>query len=138
MSASSAPVVQQRRTENKGSSGREAYLRAHLRRQQHHPHADKALPSLDQRPGRTDEPHDQELAPAQTGDATLKIFHYPDIESLKAQILAFVKTYNFAKRLKALRWKTPFEAIGQAWTKDPSIFNINPRHLIPRPNIYLI
>jgi transposase-like protein len=67
-------------------------------------------------------------------DATLKVFHYPDINSLKAHVLAFVKTYNFAKHLKALRWKTPFETIVQAWTKDPSVFNIDPRHLIPGPN----
>ena len=67
-------------------------------------------------------------------DATLKVFHYPDLDSLKAHVLAFVRTYNFAKHLKALRWKTPFEAIGQAWTTDPSIFRINPRHLIPGPN----
>jgi hypothetical protein len=68
-------------------------------------------------------------------DATIKAFHYPDIESLKAHVLAFVKTYNFAKHLKALRWKTPFEAIAQAWTTNPSIFKIDPRHLIPGPNI---
>ena len=67
-------------------------------------------------------------------DATIKAFHYPDIESLKAHVLAFVKTYNFAKHLKALRWKTPFEAIANAWTNNPSIFKINPRHLIPGPN----
>lgn len=64
-------------------------------------------------------------------DATLKVFHYPDIESLKAHVLAFVNTDNFAKHLKALRWKTPFEAILHAWTKDPTIFAVNPRHLIP-------
>ncbi len=58
-------------------------------------------------------------------DATLKVFRYPDIESLKAHVLVFVKTYNFAKHLKALRWKTPFEAIAQAWTNDPSNFKIN-------------
>ena len=28
-------------------------------------------------------------------DATIKAFHYPDIESLKAHVLAFVRTYNF-------------------------------------------
>jgi hypothetical protein len=33
-----------------------------------------------------------------------------------------VKIYNFAKHLKALRWKTPFEAIARAWTNNPSIF----------------
>ena len=34
---------------------------------------------------------------------TIKAFHYPDLESLKAHVLAFVSTYNFAKHRKALR-----------------------------------
>lgn len=67
-------------------------------------------------------------------DATTKVFHYPDLESLKAHVVAFVAAYNFAKHLKALRWRTPYEAICQAWTKDPSPFKIDPRHLIPGPN----
>jgi transposase-like protein len=67
-------------------------------------------------------------------DATVKAFHYENLESLKAHVLAFVAAYNFAKHLKALRWRTPFEAIQDAWTKDPSPFKINPHHLIPRPN----
>lgn len=37
-------------------------------------------------------------------DATVKLFHYSDIESLKAHVLAFVTAHNFAKHLKALRW----------------------------------
>jgi transposase InsO family protein len=67
-------------------------------------------------------------------DATVKVFHYEDLETLKAHVLAFVAAYNFAKHLKALRWRTPFEAIRDAWTRDPSVFKINPHHLIPRPN----
>lgn len=67
-------------------------------------------------------------------DATVNVFHYSDLDSLKAHVLAFVKAYNFAKHLKAIRWKTPFEAICEAWTKDPSRFKIDPRHLIPGPN----
>jgi hypothetical protein len=67
-------------------------------------------------------------------DATVKAFHYEDRESLKAHVLAFVTAYNFAKHLKALRWKTPFQAICDAWTKEPSIFKINPHHLIPGPH----
>ena len=38
---------------------------------------------------------------------TIKAFHYPDIDDLKAHVLTFVETYNFAKHLKALRWKNP-------------------------------
>ena len=38
-------------------------------------------------------------------DATVKVYHYDDLESLQANVLAFVAAYNFAKHLiKALRW----------------------------------
>jgi transposase InsO family protein len=67
-------------------------------------------------------------------EATIKVFHYPGLEALKAHILAFVRAYNFAKHLKALRWRTPFQTICDAWTKTPAIFKINPHHLIPGPN----
>ncbi len=67
-------------------------------------------------------------------DATVKAFHYDDLESLKAHVLAFVTAYNFAKHLKALRWRTPYQAICDAWTKAPSIFKVNPHHLIPGPH----
>jgi hypothetical protein len=69
-------------------------------------------------------------------DAMFKGFHYPDLDSLKAHVLAFVAAYNFAKRLKALRWKTPFEAIAHAWSTNPPIFKINPRHDSSEPNSF--
>jgi transposase-like protein len=64
-------------------------------------------------------------------DATVKAFHYDDLHSLKAHVLAFVTAYNFAKHLKALKWRTPYQVICEAWTKVPAIFKINPHHLIP-------
>src|ERR671916_989121 len=42
-------------------------------------------------------------------EATIKAFHYPDLEALQAHVLAFVTAYSFAKHLKA--WRTPFQAI---------------------------
>ena len=35
-------------------------------------------------------------------EATVKAFHYPDFEALKAQVPAFVAAYNFAKHLKTM------------------------------------
>ncbi len=67
-------------------------------------------------------------------DATIKTFHYPSLESLKAHVIAFVSAYNFAKHLKALRWKTPFEAVCHAWNTTPGIFKLDPRHLTPGLN----
>src|SRR5258708_23582378 len=69
-------------------------------------------------------------------DATVKAFHYDDLHSLKAHVLAFVTAYNFAKHLKALKWRTPYQVICEAWTKVPAIFKINPHHLIPGPHTW--
>jgi hypothetical protein len=68
------------------------------------------------------------------GRGAAKAFHYPGLDALKAHVLAFVRAYNFAKHLKALRWRTPFQAICDAWAKDRSMFKIDPHHLIPGPN----
>src|SRR5215203_2187112 len=51
-------------------------------------------------------------------------------------VLAFVTASNFGKPLKQLRWRTPFQAICEAWAKDPAPFKINPHHLIPGPHTY--
>jgi transposase InsO family protein len=40
-------------------------------------------------------------------EATVRAFHYPNLDALRAHVLAFVSAYNFAKHLKALRWRTP-------------------------------
>lgn len=66
-------------------------------------------------------------------DATVRAFHYDTRADLAAHVAAFVTAFNFAKHLKALRWPTPFQAICDAWTKDPAPFKINPHHLIPGP-----
>ena len=67
-------------------------------------------------------------------DATVKTYHYDDLESLKAHVLVFVTAHNFAKHLKALRWRTPYQVICDAWTKHRSTFKIDPHHLIPGPH----
>jgi hypothetical protein len=38
-------------------------------------------------------------------DATVKVFHYDNLESLKAHVLAFVTAYNFAKHLNLVEWR---------------------------------
>ena len=66
-------------------------------------------------------------------EATIKAFRYPDFAALKAHVLAFMMAYNFARRLQALRWCTPFEVTCEAWTKNPERFITNSHHLIPAP-----
>ena len=67
-------------------------------------------------------------------DATIKVFHYETTQALCAHVLTFVAAYNFAKHLKALRWRTPFQAVCEAWNADPTSFKINPHHHTPGPN----
>src|SRR4051812_7725353 len=67
-------------------------------------------------------------------EATVKTFHYQTLESLKAHLQTFLAAYNFAKHLKALRWRTPFQAVCDAWQSDPSAFKIDPHYLIPGPH----
>ena len=67
-------------------------------------------------------------------DAPTKAFHPPHLGAPKAHVLAFVWAGTFAKHLKALRWRTPFQAVCDAWKADPSGCEINPHHLIPGPN----
>ena len=46
--------------------------------------------------------------------------------TIKAHVFAFVSAYKFAKHLKAIRWKTPFEAVCHAWTATREVFGVSP------------
>jgi hypothetical protein len=55
-------------------------------------------------------------------DATVKAFHYEDLESLKAHVLAFVAAYNFAstsRRCDGERPSRPSKTSGPR-TQQPS------------------
>jgi hypothetical protein len=64
----------------------------------------------------------------------VRAFHYETLNSLKAHLDAFIAAYDFAKHLKSLRWRNPFQAICDAWTSEPTLFTINPHHLTPGPH----
>lgn len=67
-------------------------------------------------------------------EATVKAYHYATHDDLEAHVQAFLAAYNFAKHLKALGWRTPFQAVCAAWVSDPQPFRVDPHHLIPEPN----
>ena len=46
----------------------------------------------------------------QPKDARVEAFHHEATKALCARVLAFVAAYNFVQHLKALRWRTPFQA----------------------------
>jgi hypothetical protein len=64
-------------------------------------------------------------------ETAIKALHYPDLESLKAHVLVNARAFNFAKRLKALRCKTPCQTIVDAWQKTPGC--LQNRSPSPRP-----
>ena len=48
--------------------------------------------------------------------------------------VAQLTAYNFAKQLKALRFKTPYEAIEELWKAKPDVFIVQPNHHTPGLN----
>ena len=67
-------------------------------------------------------------------EATVKSFHYRSVQELRRHVRDWLTAYNFAKQLKALRFKTPYEAIDELWKSKPEIFNIRPHHHSPGLN----
>ena len=61
-------------------------------------------------------------------EATIKAYHYATIDLLKTHLQAFLMAYNYAKKLKALRFLTPYEKIIEDWKTNPELFYINPLH----------
>ena len=61
-------------------------------------------------------------------DATVKSFHYTSINELRRHVRDWLTAYNFAKQLKALKFRTPYEAIEELWKSKPDIFNVKPDH----------
>ena len=61
-------------------------------------------------------------------EATVKRYHYGSHDELRAHLQLFLQAYNYARRLKALRGLTPYEAVCQVWTKEPERFRLDPSH----------
>jgi transposase InsO family protein len=68
-------------------------------------------------------------------EATVKRFYYETHDQLHSHLADFVRAYNFAKRLKALKGLTPYEYICKTWTKEPERFTLDPLHQMPGLNI---
>ena len=66
-------------------------------------------------------------------EATVKHFHYESHARLCSHLDDFLSACNFARRLKTLRGRTPYEYICKVWTSEPQRFRVEPDHLIPGP-----
>ena len=61
-------------------------------------------------------------------DATTKTYHYDSINQFEKHLKEFILVYNFAKRLKSLKFKTPFEFLAEKFKNNPTLFYQNPDH----------
>ena len=66
---------------------------------------------------------------------TTKTYHYAHVDELKKHLMAFLLYYNFRRPLRALKYKTPYDKIKEWFTKEPSLFRVNPSHKIMGLNI---
>lgn len=66
-------------------------------------------------------------------ESTVEVYHYETYGQLRRHIADCLAAYNFAKYLKPLRWKTPYESIQALWESKPELFYELPDHLTPGP-----
>ncbi len=59
-------------------------------------------------------------------DATVKRYHDDNHDQLRTHPADFMAAYNFARRLKTLNGRTPYEYICKIRTSEPDTFNGNP------------
>ena len=67
--------------------------------------------------------------------ATTHRYFYSSHEQLNQHLNSFLNAYNFGKRLKTLKGKTPYEFILSCWTNEPKRFKIKPNQYTMKPYI---
>jgi transposase InsO family protein len=63
-------------------------------------------------------------------EATIQKYHYDDISQAVTHLDDFIIAYNVGKKLSALKRKTPMQFILNTFKENPTLFNINPHHLL--------
>ena len=92
----------------------------------HRAPADQALPPVDERSGRADEPHPQGR------DRPALPLRQP--RRVRAHLQLVLDADNYARRLKTLKGLTPCEFITRSWPAKPHKFTADPHHELPGPN----
>ena len=69
-------------------------------------------------------------------DATLRRYHHASHDEFTGAPRALCRCIQYGRRLKALRGLTPYEAVCQSWTREPSRFISNPFNHTSRLNIW--
>ena len=61
---------------------------------------------------------------------TTKKYHYESLKELKQHLMSFILFYNLQKKLKSLKYKSPYDRMIEIYDEDPLFFNENPTHKI--------
>ena len=69
-------------------------------------------------------------------DFTVKKYYYDTKKQLAEHVHDFLMAYNFSKKLKSLKFLTPYEKILKTWDENKSLFNSNPHHYLMGLNSY--
>lgn len=67
-------------------------------------------------------------------DATVKRYHYDSHDHLRSHLADFITAYNYARRLKTLKGRTPYEYIYKIWTVEPERLKLDPIRQMPGLN----
>ena len=62
--------------------------------------------------------------------ATVKQYHYDTTDQLKNHLMAYLLVHNFQKKLKSLKFITPYDFILLSFKNNPELFKDNPHHKI--------
>ncbi len=62
-------------------------------------------------------------------EQTVHRYFYETHAQLRQHLEAFIQAYNFAKRLKTLKGRSPYEFICDRWQENPEVFHTEPHHL---------
>ena len=61
-------------------------------------------------------------------DATIKMFQYERVDQFKVNLQDFLNYYNCAKKLRALKRRSPYDFVLQKWKECPKLLHKDPRH----------
>lgn len=61
-------------------------------------------------------------------EATIASYLHAIHAQLKRHLYDYLNAFNHARKLKALKWRTPVETILATYAGKPDIFHSNPRH----------
>jgi len=59
-------------------------------------------------------------------NTTTKTYHYETVDELKKHLMSYLLYYNHQKKLKALKFKTPYTILLEKFDSSPELFKDNP------------